>query len=65
MALCNFQFFLWDIAVDLDDLHAVKQRTAHGRQAVGRSDEQNPGKVVIHIQIVVVEMTVLLRVEHL
>ena len=46
-------------------LHTVAKRRAYGLCVVGRSDEKDFRKVVLGIQIVVVERGVLLGVEHL
>ena len=65
VALGNFQFLFRNVTAYLDNLHAVEQWTADGRKAVGRSDEQNLGQVIIHVKIIVVEVAVLLGVKHL
>ncbi len=52
------------IARDADDLHAVEQRRRNV-QAVRRAHEHHLGQVEIHLQVVVVEGAVLLRIEHL
>ena len=65
VSLGDFQFFLGNVAVDFDDFHAVKEGTAHRCQTVGSGNEQNFGQVIVHIQVVVVEMAVLLGVKHL
>ena len=48
----------------MDDLHAVQQRLGHP-QRVGRGHEHHVGQVVVDLQIMVVELGILLRVQHL
>ena len=65
VALGNLVFLLRDVATDLDDFHAVQQRTGNGAEVVGCGNEHHLRQVVVHVQIVVVEGVVLLWVEHL
>ena len=65
MALSDFQFLLRDVTIDFNDLHAVKQGAAHRCQAIGRCDEQDLGQVIVHIEVVIVEVAVLLGIKHL
>ena len=60
----DLALFRLQIAVELDDLHAVQQRCRDGIQRVGRGDEEHLGEVVLQIQIVVHEGVVLFRVQH-
>jgi len=62
--LGDLYLLLLGVAVELDDLHAVEQRHGDRVEAVGRGDEQDLRQVVGHVQVVVAELEVLLRVEH-
>ncbi len=64
MASGYLHLLLKQVSRQLDYLHSVKQRLRKGRQGVGRSYEEHLRQVVVDINIIVVEMTVLLRVEH-
>ena len=64
VALGNLQFFLGQVAAHLDEFHAVEQRGRNRTDVVGRGDEHDVRHVVVHIDVVVVESLVLLRVEH-
>lgn len=57
--------FLVSIAREGDDLHAVQQRAGYGIRRVGGGDEQHVGEVYRHLQVVVAEAAVLLRVQGL
>ena len=59
------QLLLVEITGEPDDLHAVAEWLGHLRKEVGRRHEQHLRKVVIDLEVVIVERTVLLRVEHL
>ena len=61
----NLDFLLGDVAVDLYHLHAVEQGLGDGAQVVGSGNEQHLRQVVVHVKVVVVEVAVLLGVEHL
>ena len=52
------------VAGDADDLHAVQERRRNV-QAVRRAHEHHFGQIEIHLEVVVVEGAVLLRIEHL
>ena len=52
------------VARDADDLHAVHQGRRNVER-VRRGDEHHVREVVVHLQIVIVEGVVLLRVQHL
>ena len=56
---------LHEVAGDVDHLHAVAQRRGDVDNVVGRGDEQHLRQVVFHVDVVVVEGGVLLRVEDL
>ena len=62
--LADVGFFRLQIAGQPDDLHAVLQGQGNGMQGVGRGDEEYLGQVIVHIQIVIVEGVVLLRIKH-
>ena len=64
MLASNLNLLLHNIAVDFDSFHPVEQRRRDGGSVVGGSDEEHLGQVVVGVDIVVVEMAVLLRVEH-
>ena len=53
------------IALELDDLHAVKQRLRDGVQAVGRADKQHVGQVIGYVHVVVGKGVVLLGIKYL
>ena len=53
------------ITRQLDDLHAVAQRLGNRIDPVGRGDEQNLRKIERHVEIVIAESRVLLRIENL
>ena len=59
------QFLRFEITGQLEDLHAVVQCRGDGLGGVGRRDEQHPGQVVVHLQVVIVEGTVLFGIQHL
>ncbi len=64
MALGDLHLLILGVAGDADDLHAVHQRLRHA-QAVGGGDEHHVRQIVVHLQIVVGEGRVLLRIQHL
>ena len=51
------------VAGQLDDIHTVPQRAGDGAEVVGRGDEEHMAQVKRHINEVVVEGSVLLRVQ--
>gem|GEM_PF-6664963 len=65
IAFGDFELFLLRVAGQLDDLHAVAQRSRDVVEHVGRGDEEHPRQVEGQRQVVVAETVVLLRVEHL
>ena len=65
VALGYLNLLLGDVATDLYNLHAVKQRPGNGVELVGSGYEHGLGQVVVHVEVVVVEGVVLLGVEHL
>ena len=63
--LGDFEFLDLGIAMQPENLHAVLQRAGNGVEHVCRSDEEDLRQVVFHVEIVVLEAGVLLRVEDL
>ena len=64
VALGNLVLLFRDIAAHLNHLHTVQQRTGDSSQIVGSRNKHHLRQVVVHVQIVVVEGTVLLWVKH-
>ena len=60
----DLQLFLRGVAGQLDDFHAVAQRSGDRIEHVGGAHEQYRRKVVGHREVVVAEGAVLLGVEH-
>ena len=62
--LADVELLAFRVSGQPNDLHAVEQRSrnVHG---VRGADEEHVGKIVVHLEIVIVERVVLLRVEHL
>src|SRR6267378_2862491 len=60
----DVQLLFARVAGQFDDLHAVAQRLGDGIHPVGRGDEQHSREIERHIQIVIAERVVLLRVEN-
>src|SRR3990167_5067864 len=60
----DIDFFGFGVARQANNLHAVQQRrrNVHG---VGRAEEHHVRQIVIDLQIVIVEVVILLRIEHL
>ena len=63
MALGNLDLLVLGIAFEPDDLHAVEQRLRQV-QRVGRRHEHHVGQVDVDLQIMVLELAVLFRVQH-
>ena len=63
--LGNMYLVLKDIARDVNHLHTITQSRRNVRDIVCRSDEQHLRKVVLRVEVVIVECSVLLRVENL
>lgn len=59
------QLFLLRVAGQGDDLQPVAQRARNILQMVGRADEQHPGQIKGHVQVVVTEVDVLFGIESL
>src|SRR5581483_5130823 len=60
----DVQLLLFDVARQLDNLHAVAQRGDDRVEDVGGGDEQHLREVVVDLQVVIGECRVLLRVQH-
>ena len=60
----DFQLFHVGIAVQLDDLHSVKERSGDGIQRVCGSDEEHFRQVERHFYEVVAEADVLFGIQH-
>ena len=65
VALGNLNLLFRDISAHLDHLHTVEQRARNGIQIVGCGDKEHLAQIIVHIQVVIVECRVLLRIEHL
>ena len=64
MTQSNLDLLFHDVTTHLDQLHSVEQGVRDRAETVSRSDEKDLTQVVIHIQVIIVEGLVLLRVEH-
>ena len=64
MLLCDHQLFLVRVGAELDDLHAVEQRTRDGVRRVRRGDEHALAQVKRQFKEIVAEGRVLLGVQH-
>ena len=64
VALCDFDLFVLGIPFQPDDLHTVEQRLRQV-QRVRRRHKHDVGQIDIHFQIMVLELAVLFRVQHL
>ncbi len=64
-ALGDLQLLILDVAREADDLHAVFQGWRNGVQDVSRGDEEHFREIVGHVQVVIGEGVVLLRIEYL
>ena len=65
MPACNLNLLFRAIARDLNQLHSVEERTRNLTNVVGCGYEHNLRQVIVHIEEVIVESRVLLRVEYL
>ena len=61
--LGDLQLLFGEITGDVYHLHTVQQGRLYRRNAVGGSDEQHLGEVIVQIQVVIVESSVLLGIE--
>ena len=64
VTLGDFLFLLLQVARHLDEFHTVKQWARDRIQGVSRSDKEHLAEVIVHVQVVVVESVILLRVKH-
>ncbi len=64
MVFGNLEFFFAGVAGQLNDLHTVAERAGNGAQCVGSYDKEYIRKVERHLDIVVSERMVLLRIKH-
>ena len=64
MLLRDLEFFAFDVAGDMNDLHAVLQRPRDLTQHVRGAHEHDLRQVVVEVHVVVVERVVLFRIEH-
>ena len=62
--LRDVELLFLHVAGKLDHLQPVLQRRRHRRQRVGGGDKQHLRQIVVHVQVMVEEGLVLLRVEH-
>ena len=60
----NFQLLRFGVALQPENLHAVLERGRNGVHDVRRGHKQHLRQVIVHIEIVVLECGVLLRVKH-
>ena len=60
VTLGDLDLFVLGVALEPDDLHSVEQRLRHVER-VGGGDEHHVRKVVIELQIMVLELAVLFR----
>ena len=61
----DLQLLFLGVARDLEHFHAVPQRRRDRIEHVGRRDEQHFGQIERHVEVVIAERVVLLRIEHL
>ena len=61
----DVQLFLVGVAAQLDDLHAVEQRTGYGGRGVGSSNEHHAAQVHGQLDEMVAESPVLLTIQYL
>ena len=60
----NRHFFIFRVARQTNHFHPIKQRTRHVER-VGGGDEHHVRQIIIHFQIVIVEVFILLGIQHL
>ena len=65
VTLCNLHLLRLGVSRNLDDLHAVAQRRRNGVELIRGGNEEHLRKIELHLEVVVLEGGVLLRVEHL
>ena len=59
------QFLFSEVAGNVDYLHTVQQGGLHGRNTVGGGNEEYLREVVVQIEVVVVESSILFGIESL
>ena len=64
MVARDLELLFLGVARQLEHLHAVPQRVGHRVEDVGRGDKQHLGQIERHIQVMVSEGVVLLRIEY-
>ena len=64
VALCNLYLLRLGVSRNLDDLHAVAQRRRNGVELIRGGNEEHLRKIELHLEVVVLEGCVLLRIEH-
>ena len=64
MLASNLDFFLGDVTVNLYYFHSVEKRFGNGSKVIRCSYKENFRQVVVHVKIIVMEVTVLLRIKH-
>ena len=64
-SLRDLELLLLGVARELDHVHAVEQRAGDRVEQVGGADEEHLREVERQVEVVVAEVRVLLRVEHL
>ena len=64
VATGNFYLFFGYVAAYFNQLHTVEQRPRNCVQIIGGSNEHHLRQVIIHIQEVVVERSILFRIKH-
>ena len=63
MLFRNFQLFIFGVTGQTNDLHPVHQR-ARDVQCIGRGHKHHAGEVIIHFEVMIIEGSVLLRIQH-
>ena len=61
--LGDLQLFRFGVTVQPQNFHAVLQRSRDGMQHVGGSDKEDLRKVVFHVEVMIHEAVVLLRIK--
>jgi hypothetical protein len=61
----DVELFELGVTADLEDLHTIAERKRNATKRVRRGDEHHLGQVIVEIEVVIVEVVVLLRIEHL
>ena len=60
----DFHLLLGKVTCDIDQLHPVQKGRLDSGNVIRRGDEQHVRQVIVHIQIVIVERHILLRVKY-